>query len=597
MLIVEENRSYGDIIGSSSAPYINTVASEYGSATNWYSVEHTSEYDYVDLISGSNQGLPVGKPYSATTLVDELHAQSIPWKAYMESLPSNCYKGSPPANGLYDQYHNGFHYFAEYGTTTGDWCSTANLSTEGVVPYTGSAPLVSALDATKAPDFVELIPNDCDEMHGDTNTGSPCATSTQPELISAGDTWLSDNLPAVIGSSWFAQNGIIIITWDEAASGDSSGCCGLALPAGGHIPTIVVSSNNKGMGPFTGIGDHYGTLAAIEDAYGVPLLLNAANSANGNLSGAFGTPASGGVISGTVTDASTKAGIVGATVTYSGSGGTDTTPTTTGGAYSFTNVPAGTYTVSVSATGYTGQTSSTLTVTAGGSVTQNFALTASTTILSVVETFGAANSGATGGTTLTATTATATGSGDLLVVALRARGASAAPTVSGISDNSSGLNTWKRATGAGGKSDADAEIWYTTDAASVTSIAATVSGTASLAMTVLDISGASSTPLDQVMGDTGSGTTATTLSTATTTQASEIAVADIGWNGATNTYPLSGATAGYVSAPTAFWQSTVTGVQAGEQSAWLVLTATGAQSFTATLKASVAWTGVIATFG
>ena len=247
-------------------------------------------------------------------------------------------------------------------------------------------------------------------------------------------------------------------------------------------------------------------------------------------------------------------------------------------------------------TGYTGQTSSTLTVTAGGSVTQNFALTARATSPSVVETFGAANSGATGGTTLTATTATATGSGDLLVVALRARGASAAPTVSGISDNSSGLNTWKRATGAGGKSDADAEIWYTTDAASVTSIAAAVSGTASLAMTVLDISGASSTPLDQVMGDTGSGTTATTLSTATTTQASEIAVADIGWNGATNTYPLSGATSGYVSAPTAFWQSTVTGVQAGSRRLGWSSPHRCAELYR-TLKASVAWTGVIATFG
>ena len=594
MLIVEENRSYGDIIGSSSAPYINTLASEYASATNWYSVEHTSEYDYVDLISGSNQGLPVGKPYSATTLVDELHAQSIPWKAYMESLPSNCYNGAPPANGLYDQYHNGFHYFAEYGTTAGDWCSKANLSTEGVVPYTGSAPLVSALDATNAPDFVELIPNDCDEMHGDKNTGSPCATSTQPELISAGDTWLSDNLPAVIGSSWFAQNGIIIITWDEAASGDSSGCCGLSSPAGGHVPTIVVSSNNKGMGQFTGIGDHYGTLAAIEDAYGVPLLLNAANSANGNLSGAFGTPSSTGDISGTVMDASTDAGIVGASVTYSGSGGTASMATTTGGAYGFTDVPPGPYTVSVTAPGYTGQTSSTQTVTAGGSVTQNFALAR---ILSVVESFGAANSGATGSTTLTATTATATGSGDLLAVAIRARGASAAPTVSGISDNSSGLNTWKRATGVAGKSGADAEIWYTTDAASVTSVTATVSGTAALAMTVLDISGASSTPLDQVMTDTGTGTTATTQSTPATTQANEIAVADIGWNGATNTYPLGGATAGYASASTAFWQSTVTSEQTGEEAAWEVLNATGAQSFAATLKASAAWTGVIATFG
>ncbi len=235
MLIVEENRSYGDIIGNTgSAPYLNTLASTYASATNWYAVQHTSEDDYVELISGANQGLPAGKPYAATTLVDELHAQGIPWKAYMENLPSNCYKGTPPANGLYDQYHNAFRYFAEYGTTAGDWCSTANLNTEGIVPYAGSTALVSALNATSAPDFVELIPNDCDEMHGDRNTGSPCASSSQASLIAAGDTWLSTNLPPVLSSSWFAQNGIVIITWDEGAAVDDTGCCGLYSTGRSH---------------------------------------------------------------------------------------------------------------------------------------------------------------------------------------------------------------------------------------------------------------------------------------------------------------------------------------------------------------------------
>jgi hypothetical protein len=286
MLIVEENRPYSTIIGSPYTPYINSLATTYRSATNWYAVQHQSQNDYVELISGSNQGIPIGKPYTALTLVDELHTKGIPWKAYMESLPSDCLKGSV-ANGLYDVFHNPFHYFTRYGTTTGKWCSTADLSTEGVVPYPGSSALVSALDATTAPDFVYLIPNDCHEMHGDTNTGSTCASDNQHQLIAAGDTWLSSNLGPVINSSWFKQNGIIIITWDESVSTDTTGCCG-GVATGGHIPTIVITSLNKGLGTFTGVGDHYGTLAAIEKAFGVALLLNSANSINGNLGGAFG---------------------------------------------------------------------------------------------------------------------------------------------------------------------------------------------------------------------------------------------------------------------------------------------------------------------
>jgi phosphatidylinositol-3-phosphatase len=289
MLIVEENRSYVDIFGSPYAvyaPYLNHLATTYVSATNWYAVQHKSENDYVDLFSGSNQGIPVAKPYAAPTLVDELHAKGVPWKAYVENLPSNCLKGSV-ANGLYDVFHNPFHYFTRYGTATGDWCNSANLSTEGVVTYPGSSGLVSALDATNAPDFVYVEPNDCDEMHGDKNTGSTCASDTQRQLIAAGDTWLSTNIGPVLQSSWFKQDGIVIITWDEGASTDTTGCCG-GVANGGHVATIVITSTNQGRGQFTGTGDHYGTLAAIEKAYGVTLLLNSANTINGDLTPAFG---------------------------------------------------------------------------------------------------------------------------------------------------------------------------------------------------------------------------------------------------------------------------------------------------------------------
>lgn len=286
MLVVEENRSYSNIIGSPYAPYLNTLATTYVSATNWYAVQHTSEDDYVQLLSGANQGIPVGKPYAASTLVDELHTAGIPWKSYMESLPSDCMKGTT-ANGLYDVLHNAFHYFTRYGTSTAHWCSTANLSTEGVVPYPGSSAFISALDASNAPDFVDLTPNDCDEMHGDSKTGSTCLGDTQRQLITAGDSWLSANIGPVINSSWFKQNGIIIITWDEGASTDKTGCCG-GVATGGHIPTIVITSANQGRGQFTSTGDSYGILTAIEKAYGVTLLLNSANAVNGDLTGAFG---------------------------------------------------------------------------------------------------------------------------------------------------------------------------------------------------------------------------------------------------------------------------------------------------------------------
>ena len=118
----------------------------------------------------------------------------------------------------------------------------------------------------------------------DSNSGSPCAGSSTSQLIQAGDSWLSSNLGPVLTSNWFAQNGIVIITFDEGTT--SAGCCA-GSASGGHIATVVVSSTNRGLGAFTGTGDHFGTLAAIEKAFGVGLLGASSDAANGDLSGAF----------------------------------------------------------------------------------------------------------------------------------------------------------------------------------------------------------------------------------------------------------------------------------------------------------------------
>jgi hypothetical protein len=367
MVIVEENEGYTDILGSSSpATYLKSLANTYASATNWYAVQHNSPHDYLDLIVGSDLGLPKGKPYSNTTLVDELHSAGIPWKSYMESMPSNCFTGTT-SNGLYDPNHNPFHYFTKYSSSSGGWCNSANLSTEGVLPLpSGSNGLATALSGANAPDFVFVVPNDCDEMHGGV---SGCAGSSNSQLIKAGDTWLSSNLAPVLNSTWFQQNGIVIITWDEGS--DSSGCCGLSSP-GGHIATLVVASGNAGAGSFTSTGDHYGTLRAIAEAYGVGLLGGSSNAVNGDLSGAFGHSTTGS-IGGVVTDSVTTAAIAGASVSYTGTKGNGSTTTDSGGNYAFSGVAPGSYTVTASAGGHTTQAAS-VTVTAGTLSTKNFAM-------------------------------------------------------------------------------------------------------------------------------------------------------------------------------------------------------------------------------
>ncbi|TMD10949.1 MAG: hypothetical protein E6I96_16725, partial [Chloroflexi bacterium] len=55
--IVMENHAYSEIIGSSSAPYINGLASKYGLATNYAAVAHPSLPNYLALSGGSTFGI------------------------------------------------------------------------------------------------------------------------------------------------------------------------------------------------------------------------------------------------------------------------------------------------------------------------------------------------------------------------------------------------------------------------------------------------------------------------------------------------------------------------------------------------------------
>src|SRR5437588_818015 len=58
VVVMMENHSYSEIIGNADAPYINDVLAGTGALlTNSHAVEHPSQPNYLDLFSGSNQGV------------------------------------------------------------------------------------------------------------------------------------------------------------------------------------------------------------------------------------------------------------------------------------------------------------------------------------------------------------------------------------------------------------------------------------------------------------------------------------------------------------------------------------------------------------
>ena len=51
-IVVEENASYADVIGSSSMPSLNNLANTYGFATNYYGNLHPSIPNYFEMTAG-----------------------------------------------------------------------------------------------------------------------------------------------------------------------------------------------------------------------------------------------------------------------------------------------------------------------------------------------------------------------------------------------------------------------------------------------------------------------------------------------------------------------------------------------------------------
>jgi hypothetical protein len=261
MVIVMENEEYGAVIGSGFAPYVNGLATTYASATNWFGVQHNSPTDYLALISGSTQNLPATPPpYSALTVVDELAQHGTGWRAYMEDMPSPCYKGG--SSGSYVKYHNPFMYFSSILNNP--------IQCNRIVPFATN--FANDLRTGTAPPFLFVVPDLCDDMH------DSCLPLNNP--VAQGDQWLRAQLPTVLSSSWYQSGGVIIITWDEGSTK-----LGFNHGTGGHIPTLVIASDAHG--PYTPGGDHYGTLRGIEEMYHVGLLGASADAANGDLGGAF----------------------------------------------------------------------------------------------------------------------------------------------------------------------------------------------------------------------------------------------------------------------------------------------------------------------
>jgi acid phosphatase len=234
IVVVEENHGYSQIIGSSQAPYINTLASQGALFTNSHALTHPSQPNYLALFSGSTHGVAEDScphTFSSQTLESELIRGGKTFAGYSEGLPSI---GSEIcASGVYVRKH-------------APWTDFSNDISKDNEPFASFPANFAHL-----PTVSWVIPNLDDDMHDGT--------------IQQADAWLQNHLlPYVTWAS--THNSLLIVQWDEDQGTTTN-----------HIATIFVGPMVK-PGKYSEKINHYNILRTVEDMYKLPHLGSSASA-------------------------------------------------------------------------------------------------------------------------------------------------------------------------------------------------------------------------------------------------------------------------------------------------------------------------------
>ena len=213
VLVVEENHGYSSVIGSAAMPYLNSLAQQYGLATQYFANTHPSIGNYFEMTAGqiitNDDGF--NGPLGDDNLVRRLLQGGKAWKAYAESLPGVGYTGGD--SGAYLHRHNPLSYFTDV--------TNSAVQRNNLVPF---AQFASDLNNGQLPDFSFVTPNASHDAHD-----CPAGTGA---CLNAADNWLQQNIGPLLSSPQFQQGGLLVIVCDEAEDADSS-------LGGGHIAMIV----------------------------------------------------------------------------------------------------------------------------------------------------------------------------------------------------------------------------------------------------------------------------------------------------------------------------------------------------------------------
>jgi hypothetical protein len=313
-VVMLSNEPYASAFGpSSTAPYLTGTLEHQGELlAHFDAVAHDELADEAALVSGQGptaesaancptyseivasgigpdeQVLGSGcvYPSSTQTLAGQLTAKHLTWRAYVQGIDEAGASGGACAHptvgapdptaadeassGAYATFRNPFVYFDS--VLDSPQCAADDV---------GLAQLKGDLaDAKATPSFSYIVPDRCHD-----GNPTPC-TPGAPAGMAQADTFLREVVPAITGSKAYKENGLLVITVDEAPStgafADTSSCCGQPLfpndpsksaagtpRGGGLVGALLLSPYVKAGTPSEEKFNDFSLLRTIEDFFGL----------------------------------------------------------------------------------------------------------------------------------------------------------------------------------------------------------------------------------------------------------------------------------------------------------------------------------------
>jgi hypothetical protein len=283
VIVAMENQDYGSVIGSSSAPFINSLASQGSTVSNYHSygqnINGCSAGCYEAFTSGQQSHSDSWCPrasspcYTISNIADQLHTAGLTSAMFCED---GCPRGA--------DHFPWIAYTSTWNTcVTGSFTCSGQTGTAGNALYAssssnGNSEFINYLNGASPANYVWFTPTDSHNMHD--NSVSSGDAYLQTLLVGTG-TISSPSANSVLGSSLFKTPGTFLyLWWDEY---DPS-------------PNVEYGSMIKVGYTSTGGYTEYNSLHTIEANWGLPYITSVV-SGDSSISDIFGTSNAPGALS------------------------------------------------------------------------------------------------------------------------------------------------------------------------------------------------------------------------------------------------------------------------------------------------------------